>query len=452
MTELPKQAPFVSLAGRQVPMNYVLWGAAIFAVAFTLRLIWVNYLDSFPTHDGFWYWTAATGLADGNGFRGVGQPEAYTSVFPPGWPFVLAGLQLVFGEDLFVVKFFNVIVGALTAVVVYALASLVRDQRTGVVAGFVMAFFPSQIFFTTTYMTETLFVGLVTVMALALTVLLLGTTAIKGWQVFILGLLMGSMALVRAETLFLVPALLVLWKLLGHRWREIAPLGIVLVIGIAVFVAPWTIRNYVRFDQFILIREAEGGGSSLLRASLSPDYDDLSRIGGGTAPSLRATAEYYATGPWRIGSLGAHKVYDLFKHDDSFHWKSTDDFETGTRLFLSDETNDRWAMLGNGYYYLVGALALMGAPFWFSKGDKRLAVLLWFVACWSLIYLMLVPKVRYHFPSLPMLSILAAATVVTAWDRYGATLLRRTSTEETLLEVRTPGAVAAVRAHEEVRG
>ncbi len=52
----------------------------------------------------------------------------------------------------------------------------------------------------------------------------------------------------------------------------------------------------------------------------------------------------------------------------------------------------------------------------FAKRDRRLTIILWFTASWSLIFLASVPLTRYHFAIIPMITVLAAVAFVSAWE------------------------------------
>src|SRR3954471_13948389 len=75
------------------------WLAVCVGVAFALRLIFVIAATR-PSYrvlnDAFFYHTIAESLVRGHGFSLISG--AATAAWPPGYPFVLAGLYGVFGE------------------------------------------------------------------------------------------------------------------------------------------------------------------------------------------------------------------------------------------------------------------------------------------------------------------------------------------------------------------
>lgn len=402
-----------------MPASYVAWALAIFALAILLRALWVNYLNLAPGHDGWAYWFAAKSMANGDGFRHPFWPDLPAGALTPGWPFVLTGVFFIFGPNLIAAKVFNIIAGAITAVLVYVIGAKLRDHRTGIVAGGLMAVFPSQIYFTTTLMTETLFVALSTTLVLILTLWLAGAQSMKLWQALVLGLLLGFMSLVRAETILLAPAVVVLIKLCGSRWRQLGQYALLLLVGMAIVITPWTVRNYVRLDEFILIREESAGGTfAPIRSGLSPNYKSLVR-GDGRAPTFNASFEYYRDDPLEIAKHGWRKLSDFYGNDDHFQYFTEPNFVSHSSFpALAPDVESRWAALGNVFYYIVAGAALFGAPFWLARRDRRLLIILWFTASWSLIFLAAVPLTRYHFAIIPMITVLAAVAFVSVWEWF----------------------------------
>src|SRR3972149_4138823 len=116
----------------------VSWGAAVFAVALLARALWAAYADGGPLDgrfdDSVFYHYAAAWLARGDGYVSFLSGQA-TALFPPGYPFFLAGLYRVFGVDPAVGEAANVVLGALTCVLVFALATALFDRRGGPAGG-----------------------------------------------------------------------------------------------------------------------------------------------------------------------------------------------------------------------------------------------------------------------------------------------------------------------------
>lgn len=399
----------------------------IFAVAFGLRVAWMEH--TFPEDilfatdpvlfgDEVYYFHTARDLAIGEGYRDP-FTLAYTATFPPGYPLLLTPVFIAFGPHLLLAKLLNVALSALAAVLVYALATLVTDKRTGVLAGGLMALFPSQILFSGLIMTEPLFVALSIVLVLALTVWLRDRSSVRAWQAIALGLLLGYMSLVRAEALLLLGAVPALWLLSGVSWRSTATATPLLLLGAALVIAPWTARNYARFDEFILLRgDGAGDPSRVVRIGLSKDYETWK-----TWENRELEPEgfteilgFYAREPWQVPIVGGKKLRDLFERDDPIYYVRGQWLEVYFQAPLSDAEAERWTLLSNWYYYVVAGWAVLSAPLWWPRARGPLRVVLWFSISWTLVYVLFVPDFRYHFPIIPMLCVLAACGAIAAWD------------------------------------
>lgn len=414
--------------------RHVLWALAIFALAIVVRSAWVAYANHGPGHDGWSYWYAANEIADGHGFRDVFS-QGYSAARPPAYPYILAGIFKAFGSHVLSAKALNIVAGAATAVLVYALGTRLRDQRAGIIGGIVIALFPSQIYFTSVLMTETLFVFFSAALVLVLIVLLAKRQSLEPWQALGLGLFLGFLALMRAEALLLVPLLLLLLLVLGHRWLQVAQAAALIAVGMAILITPWTVRNYVRFDEFVLIRKPPNGEASVIRTGLSPNYI-AEGLGRRDPLSWSELADRYTSKPWLLVTLAGHKTRDYLGDDDPFQWIVEVDFgNRDVKPALPANEESRWAALASGYYYVIGAVALLGLPLWFSRRDKALLIVIWFALAWSLIQVAFAPKIRFHFPILPMIALMAGLSLVAIWDRYAVPMLDR----RRLAQARTEG-------------
>src|SRR5665811_950968 len=99
----------------------------------------------------------------------------------------------------------------------------------------------------------------------------------RGWLVP--GLLLGALALVRPE--FLAIALLVAGVVLVRcgwdGWRVCLRQALVLLLGVAVVVAPWAVRNAIALDRVVPV--STGGGQVLFAGSYLPSGGDPERVG-----------------------------------------------------------------------------------------------------------------------------------------------------------------------------
>jgi 4-amino-4-deoxy-L-arabinose transferase-like glycosyltransferase len=93
------------------------------------------------------------------------------------------------------------------------------------------------------------------------------------------GLLLGALALVRPEYLAIsLPIAVVVFARRGRDdWRAGSVQALVMLVGVAVVVAPWTVRNEVALGRFVPI--STGGGQVLFSGSYMPSGGDPERVG-----------------------------------------------------------------------------------------------------------------------------------------------------------------------------
>jgi hypothetical protein len=93
------------------------------------------------------------------------------------------------------------------------------------------------------------------------------------------GILLGALAMVRPE--YLGVALLLAAVVFGGKvrdgWREALARAAILLVGVAVVVAPWTIRNSAALDRTVPI--STGGGQVLFAGTYLPSDGDPERVG-----------------------------------------------------------------------------------------------------------------------------------------------------------------------------
>jgi len=116
-------------------------------LALFLRLVWILLLEVEPVSDFSKYFRLATFLSQGQGYVATdGTPTAY---FPVGYPAFLALFFSIFGSSLLLAKFLNVLLSTGTVAVFYVFSrALVEKVEVRRWAAVLIAFFPSQIAYT----------------------------------------------------------------------------------------------------------------------------------------------------------------------------------------------------------------------------------------------------------------------------------------------------------------
>jgi 4-amino-4-deoxy-L-arabinose transferase-like glycosyltransferase len=237
-----------------------------------LRVVYIVLLTPHQAGIGdfYYYQDLATALANGFGYVDPGSAYAGqaepTAAHGPLWPELLslvsrtglAGSQLgEHGPGGYVAhRLTGAVVGTGTVVAIGYLGRRAAGARVGLIAAAIAAAYPVLIAADGSLLTESLF-GLCVAVAMLIAYRVLD--APSGWWALALGLAIGLAALTRAEGLLLAPllALPVVWRRDTTAGVVAARLGLV-VLGVAVAVGPWTIRNWARFDRVVLVSNNNG--------------------------------------------------------------------------------------------------------------------------------------------------------------------------------------------------
>jgi 4-amino-4-deoxy-L-arabinose transferase-like glycosyltransferase len=201
------------------------------------------------------YSQIAGNILDGNGF--AWGPGAPTSIRPPLYPALLAAIWGVAGaRNLQAVRVLQIVLALATIGVVYLLGARVYGADVGRYAAAVCWLYPSFIFFNFLILTETLFTFLLLTFLLLTVVLVQSPRALAG---FVCGVSLGLAALTRSVLwpvpFVLCPLLAVLIR--APLARRVALPALVLV-GYALVVAPWAVRNS-RLQGVVTIVDTMGG-------------------------------------------------------------------------------------------------------------------------------------------------------------------------------------------------
>lgn len=270
-----------------------------------------------PVYDAQAYAAIAANLERGEGFTvgaGATQPS---SNYSPGLPLAVAAIyEVTGGVNERAARVVLAVVAWLAVGFAYLIGRrlgrpLVRPPRAGVVgerggvdagigdrrgvvvgliAALAVAVYPAFLEYGGMLMSEPLAATLLSGAAVGL---LWARDGVSVWRWLLPGLTLGALAMVRPEYLAVGVLLAVVvacsepWlsfvphtgTKLSHGWpgwRGIAA-GAVVVAGIVVVVAPWTVRNAVALDRFVPI--STGGGQVLYAGTYLPSDGDPEKVG-----------------------------------------------------------------------------------------------------------------------------------------------------------------------------
>jgi 4-amino-4-deoxy-L-arabinose transferase-like glycosyltransferase len=239
----------------------------ILAAAVMIRIPMAFYMGNQVTalpgiQDQVTYDALAHSLLDGRGYSFTQNWYPFTRANTPTahWSFVyplyLAGVYSLTGYHPLVARLVQgIVAGLLISLLVYRIGRRVADESTGLVGAGLAAVYGYFIYYNVALMTETFFIVLV-LLALHLSLGIKEKPVL--WRWILLGLTLGTAGLLRQTVVLFVPFLLLwLWLELRNaavpRWHLTIP-----VVVIILMIAPWTIRNYRVYQQFLLLNSNAG--------------------------------------------------------------------------------------------------------------------------------------------------------------------------------------------------
>jgi 4-amino-4-deoxy-L-arabinose transferase-like glycosyltransferase len=226
-----------------------------------------------PVYDAAAYARIAANVERGEGFTlgpGATQPA---SNYSPGLPLLAGGLYgLAGGVHERFARLVLALVGSLSVLFTFLIGRRLGGFWAGIVGALAVAVYPALLEYQGMLMTEPLAAALLSGAVLAM------LWADRGGAL-VAGLLLGALALVRPEYLAIsLPIAVVVFARGGHEnWRPCMVQAGLMLVGLVLVVAPWTVRNGVALGRFVPI--STGGGQVLFAGSYMPSGGDPERVG-----------------------------------------------------------------------------------------------------------------------------------------------------------------------------
>jgi len=181
-----------------------------------------------------------------------GPDSRLDSKVPPGYSTVLATLLAVAPRQyLLLAVVLQMIADLITAVVLFWIGRRFVGVLEGALAGLVWLVYPPEVALSTWITAETMFT---TLFIVSIAVLLWSLTDKDAWRSFVAGILLGATTLLRGTTIAL-PILFLPLALPRHAYRW----ATFLIVGFALLIAPWAIRNRVVLQDPIVVAVGFGG-------------------------------------------------------------------------------------------------------------------------------------------------------------------------------------------------
>ena len=426
--------------------------ALIGLAALAIRIIYLlelrgESLVAVPIGDGWVYDAWAQAIVRG-------EPQGRAFYQTPLYPYLLAAIYSVFGDDLWIVRGVQVACGAASCVLLGIAGRQFFSDRIGLVSAVLLAIYPWAIFADGLIQKSSLDALLITS-----TLACLGTFAATTRPRWIVaaGLAAGAFALNRETGRLLYPVVIA-WLVLG--WRAVMPVRTRLAWSAAFLAAvaavhlPVAVHNF-RATGAIFLTTTQLGPNFYIgnHTGASGIYEPLAPGGGSAererddAVRLAEAAAGRALSPADVSRFWLRRSFDDIRNDPGAWLRLT-----GRKLLLTlnaaeiadtesievyREHSNLLALTAWIDFGLVFPLAVFG--FWQSRREwRRLSVLYAVLAVLLLAVAAFFVLARYRFPAVPVLLMFSACGLVSLAE------LRRESVRQALPGLALAVAVAVV--------
>lgn len=349
--------------------------------------------------------------------------QSPSSTMPPAYGALVALVYATLGIESFAatltLHLINAAATALVVLFVWLAARRILNERAAWIAAVIVAINPALFGFTELIWDTSLFCLGVSVTVWLASLLAERSRSGLAWLGY--GLWLGALALLNPAMTIAYPVL-VLWPASAcfeWRFRPIARAVTLAVLGWAIAITPWTIRNYVHFDQLIYIRgglpmelwlgacpEAgvEGALVHTRRFPLENDREQERLIEVGEeayfAECLEKAKAAIADDPVRWVKLIGLRSLDF--------WFGTLFTHTMPGKGPWPKTTTRWAPF---IFYTAEAMIVIVGLICFRRLPTSIRWLIVAAVLFSVTYCVLKVQIRFRAPMEPLIAIVVAAVL-----------------------------------------
>jgi hypothetical protein len=388
-----------------------------FFVFLASRLALLLFIPVEPSSDALWYFGRAVTLIEQGSYSERGLPTAY---WPVGYPAFLALVFTFTGPHLAAVQFANLFLAGCTFwLLLYFVKNVFKDDLAARLSILLLTLYPNNAAYVPFVLSEMLY----TCLLLLISVVLI--TRRSASALLLAGVMLGIATLIKTQTVLLAPILAMIafstdWTF--HDFKAaIIRTAAVCVLMLAV-IAPWTLRNYAVFNEFILV--STNGGTSLLAGNNPSVVGDYKHDYSETDPlfdevrfsvadqvesdkrARQVAKKWIMENPATFIGLMPKKFLRFWGMDGEGEWG----YQAGTPWY---DQNALWfrsvRVINQAYYFLL--LAGFAIAIWkllHTPAKPKLYYGLAIAVYFTLISLVFSGQSRYHFPVMPFVIAYAA--------------------------------------------
>jgi len=416
-----EQRAKTSGAGCQ-PDKKRLWSwVAIGALALLVRLVFLYQVSKGPTFftpiiDSGHYNNLAKSLAAG---QLTGPTFFWQPVFYP--LFFLSRIYLITGNSIGCAKLLQSLFGSVLCVLVYELARRIFEQRTGVAAGVIMAFYGPVMFFDS----ELVAAGWACIWSVVLILLFLKAVESKRPFIFMVLGICAGLSFITKPTFLLFIAAGVVWLTVELRrgglmpWKVIAARNAVLLSGLLLVIAPVSIMAYHIKGNFNPLPRY---GPINLYIGNNPEALDMNPRPGREWTKLFVMPRQYGYEEAQAGRFFTRRVRDYIKERPfdfagglvrkTIRFFSSREIPRTFDMYIARKYSSlfsvlTWKFHNFGFpFALLLPLTLLGLVRHWSRIP---AVLILFLIFYPLSIILIFNAARYRVPVIPVMAVPAAA-------------------------------------------
>jgi 4-amino-4-deoxy-L-arabinose transferase-like glycosyltransferase len=277
-----------------------------------------------PVYDAKAYARIAAHLEAGDGFTAGRKATQPSTNYSPGLPLLVAGIyEVTGGVNGELARIVLALIASFAVLFTYLLGRRLGGVVPGLIGAAAVAVYPALLEYGGMLMSEPLAATLLSGGVLAL--LWAGDGGGSAWWRWLLaGLTLGALTLVRPEYLavsLLLAALVAArgaWLSVVTRgvtkdnharlaWRRSLGAAALVLAGLAIVVAPWTVRNAVALHRFVPV--STGGGQVLFAGTYLPSNGDPEKVG---AEVVERHPELFA--PYAVQNLRLEQILARLAH------------------------------------------------------------------------------------------------------------------------------------------
>jgi hypothetical protein len=387
----------------------------ILLTALVLRLAWGLAVPIIPLSDSQAYDTFAINIAQGHGYGW--EPGQLTAYWPVGTSAIYALLYHFWGHQYTSIMLVQVMIGVCIVALSIDLSRIWFSEKVAVSTGWILACWPTLIQFTSILASELYFIFFV-LLSLWLTSKYSQQTVLR---TILAGLALAVASYVRPLALLIAPLLFLKSIFRKGGFLKYSILCCLAISTMIICILPWSFRNYVLFDQFVLV-STNGGANFWMgnNPNTSLGYMELPKLDITNEAERdqflkQQAVDYIKQDPLAFIMRAIRKTVSLYDRETiGVVWN-----QEGIRATFGEKMIAPLKLLSSGYWWCILLFALTGV-FYYAKTNNLsdtltcTPIIIW--GYFSLVHVITVAGDRYHLPSVPFIAMLSAYGFIVLWD------------------------------------